>query len=560
MYEFAPTAPFDRFEDIEIHVDLGDVDLCPDENLLAELVQGLLSIASSSKLEHHLDTCESCRRTVSSVGQSSYAAARRTRIDSGRAAELVASARVLSTSTLSSRASATPAPGTILAGKYRVEGVIGQGGMGIVLAATHLTLGKLVALKIMRPDLAVDPLATQRFVREARAASQLRSEHIARVIDLDTLDDGAPYIAMEYLEGDDLGAVLALRGTLPIHEAAVYIAQVCDAIAEAHASGIVHRDLKPANLFLTHRANTPCIKVLDFGVSKILAGGPLADDVADTDTRAIVGSPHYMAPEQLVSAKSVDPRTDIWALGCILFELVSGTSPFNTGAALAHVMASILRDPAQIHSANVPPPFLAIIERCLQKDPAQRFHRVEDLAAALQPFTAPPAAATVTPTVAIHRRDDRSAPDRAATDHAATDRVTSTARIARRSKLRSVGLALITGIVVFACALFVVERSLDDAPALGPAASPTLTQPIGSGSVTAPLAPPMTPARIATPAPPARVATPSITSAPQATTPPPTHTLTPAPSISPPKARVRTTPRPRPARPGLEADLIGPSF
>ncbi|MFN0250321.1 MAG: serine/threonine-protein kinase [Kofleriaceae bacterium] len=367
---------------------------CPDENALAELVQGLLDDDVASQLELHLDTCEQCRRIVSSVGQSSYLAARRTRVDSGRALGSGASDVAPSTWSMPQNPAAIdiPAVGTILAGKYRVEGLLGQGGMGVVMAAKHLTLGKLVALKVMRPDLAVDKVASQRFVREARAASLLRSEHIARVIDLDTLDDGAPYIAMEYLEGEDLGAVLTRRGTIAAHEAAIYIVQVCEAIAEAHAAGIVHRDLKPANLFLTHRGNMPCVKVLDFGVSKIIAGGPLLDDVASTDTKSLVGSPHYMAPEQLISAKAVDPRTDIWALGCILFELVSGKSPFNTGAALAQVMASILRDNApslRVTCPHLPDGFVTIVERCLEKDPALRFQRVDELAKALVAFTAP---------------------------------------------------------------------------------------------------------------------------------------------------------------------------
>ncbi len=366
--------------------------MCPDENALAELVQGLLDDVRAGEIELHLDGCEECRRIVSSVGQSSYLAARRTRVDSGRADGSGVAAPTTWEKPADAAEMPIPEPGTILAGKYRVEGVLGQGGMGVVMAATHLTLGKLVALKLMRPDLAVDKGAAQRFVREARAASLLRSEHIARVIDLDTLDDGAPYIAMEYLEGEDLGAVLVRRGTITSHEAATYIVQVCDAIAEAHAANIVHRDLKPANLFLTHRANTPCVKVLDFGVSKIIAGGPLVDDVASTDTKSLVGSPHYMAPEQLISAKAVDPRTDVWALGCILYELVGGKSPFATGGALAQVLASILRDnapPLRELAPNLPDGFIAVVERCLQKDPSLRFQRVDELAAALVPFTTP---------------------------------------------------------------------------------------------------------------------------------------------------------------------------
>lgn len=364
---------------------------CPDENALSELVQGLLDDERAAELEHHLDGCVECRRIVSSVGQSSYVAQRiRTSLDAEDGEPgTISMAQPPSLADKATTGQEIPAAGTVLAGKYRVERLLGQGGMGVVMAATHMTLGKLVAVKLMRHDLAVDAGATQRFVREARAASLLRSEHIVRVIDLDTLADGSPYIAMEYLEGEDLGAVLARRGPLPAHDAATYIVQVCEAIAEAHAAGIVHRDLKPANLFLTIRAQSPCVKVLDFGVSKIIAGGPLSDHVASTDTKALVGSPHYMAPEQLISAKLVDPRTDVWALGCILYELVVGETPFGNGHALAQVLASILRDnmpSLERRCPNLPAGFAEIVMRCLDKDPARRYQRVEDLAAALAPF------------------------------------------------------------------------------------------------------------------------------------------------------------------------------
>jgi serine/threonine-protein kinase len=361
---------------------------CPDENALAELVQGLLDAHTAAQLELHLDHCAGCRQIVSEVGRTSYVANRHpTRVDAGPADEtdvLLTESR--STWQMDTHEFPVPEPGTLLAGKYRVERVLGRGGMGVVMAARHVTLGKLVALKLMRPDLAVDPNAAQRFVREARAASRLHSEHIVRVIDLDTLEDGSPYIAMEYLEGEDLGALLAARGPRPAAEAATYLVQVCEAVAEAHAAGIVHRDLKPANLFVTRRSDgSPCVKVLDFGVSKIIAGGPLADDLASTDTKALVGSPHYMAPEQLISAKAVDPRTDVWALGCILFELVSGVGPFG-GTSLAQLLASILRDePPSLKELrpDLPPALCDVVARCLDKDPARRFQRVTELSAAL---------------------------------------------------------------------------------------------------------------------------------------------------------------------------------
>ncbi|MDB4957830.1 MAG: protein kinase [Myxococcales bacterium] len=373
---------------------------CPDENALAELVQGLLDAATAAHIEAHLDGCHVCRRTVSSVGQSSYVAHRRTRIDAPRWGDatwvMVGASPTVPAST--PVANTSHSAGDILAGKYQIERPLGQGGMGVVLAAKHLALGKLVAIKLMRAELVVDASAAQRFVREARAASCLRSEHIVRVIDLDTLEDGSPYIAMEYLEGEDLGALLQRCGRVGAREAATYVVQVCEALSEAHGAGIVHRDLKPANLFVTRRGDgSPCMKVLDFGVSKIIAGGPFTDELTTTDTKALVGSPHYMAPEQLLSAKAVDPRTDIWALGCILFELVSGRNPF-VGTALAQVLASILRDdipPLRELCPDLPAGFAAVITRCLDKDPARRFQRVDEVSAALEPFVVDSAAPLV---------------------------------------------------------------------------------------------------------------------------------------------------------------------
>ncbi|HEY3805343.1 MAG TPA: serine/threonine-protein kinase [Kofleriaceae bacterium] len=357
---------------------------CPDENALAELVQGLLDEPRAHELLAHLDGCTSCRQIVSDVGRASYVVQR---VANG--AEPNDTELAFAPPRATGAEHTAPAVGTVLAGKYRVERELGRGGMGVVMAARHVSLGKLVALKLMRPDLALDPMATQRFVREARAASLLRSEHIARVIDLDTLDDGAPYIAMEYLEGEDLGRLLARHGRVTARDAATYVVQVCDAIAEAHAAGIVHRDLKPANLFVTRRGDgSVCVKVLDFGVSKIIAGGPFADDLASTDTTALVGSPHYMAPEQLISAKAVDPRTDVWALGCILFQLVSGSLPFGASA-LASLLASILRDDAprlDELAPDLPAGFAAVVARCLEKDAARRYQSVGELVGALARF------------------------------------------------------------------------------------------------------------------------------------------------------------------------------
>jgi len=221
------------------------------------------------------------------------------------------------------------APGTLLAGKYRVERVLGQGGMGVVVAAQHIHLEERVAIKLMLAEAAFSAEAVARFVREARAAAQLESAHVAKVSDVGTLEDGRPYMVMEYLDGHDLANVLAANGPLPLQDAIDYLLQASEAIAEAHSIGIVHRDLKPANLFLTRRRDrTPQVKVLDFGISKVSGSARSSSDNALTRTSTLMGTPLYMSPEQMTSVRDVDARSDIWALGIILFELLTGAPPF----------------------------------------------------------------------------------------------------------------------------------------------------------------------------------------------------------------------------------------
>src|SRR6266511_1188050 len=218
--------------------------------------------------------------------------------------------------------------GEILAEQYRVERVQGVGGMGVVVVATHLQLEERVAIKVLVKEALGNAEAVARFAREARAAVKIKSEHVARVIDVGTLETGAPYMVMEYLEGGDLSQVLQSRGALPVEDAVEYVLQTCEAIAHAHVLGIVHRDLKPANLFLIRRPDgTAAIKVLDFGISKVMPAKGSSSDNAMTRTRAVMGSPLYMSPEQMTSTRDVDGRTDIWALGVILYELLSGQPP-----------------------------------------------------------------------------------------------------------------------------------------------------------------------------------------------------------------------------------------
>ena len=277
--------------------------------------------------------------------------------------------------------------GDVLAGKYRVERVLGRGGMGVVVAALHLQLQQRVALKFLLPEGLQRPEMLARFSREARAAARIRSEHVARVVDVGTLDSGVPYIVMEYLEGGDLSEHLAKHGPLAVARAAELALEACEGLAEAHALGIVHRDLKPANLFLARSTDrTDCLKILDFGISKIVS--PDEPEFNMTQTGAVVGSPYYMSPEQMQSARSVDARADLWSLGVILYELVSGRVPFDAPT-LPQLCGMILTEaPPSLAQwrPDVPPRFQGLVSRCLEKDPGLRFQSVAELAVALAEF------------------------------------------------------------------------------------------------------------------------------------------------------------------------------
>jgi serine/threonine-protein kinase len=269
-----------------------------------------------------------------------------------------------------------------------VERVLGVGGMGVVVAAHHLQLDEKVALKFLLPDALSNAEAVARFAREARAAVKIKSEHVARVSDVGTLPNGAPYMVMEYLEGGDLEAWIKDRGPLPVEQAVEFVLQACEALAEAHAVGIVHRDLKPANLFCVRRADgLLSIKVLDFGISKMsqLSGSAQS---AMTQVASLMGSPLYMSPEQMKSAKDVNPQTDIWAMGIVLFELLSGRLPF-LAESLPELFYRVATEPPPSLRGirpEVPEELEAVVARCLEKDRANRYPNVGDLAVALLPF------------------------------------------------------------------------------------------------------------------------------------------------------------------------------
>ena len=279
--------------------------------------------------------------------------------------------------------------GMMLAGKYRIEHVLGEGGMGVVVAATNEALRQRVAIKLLRTGALANAKALGRFEREARAAASLRSNHVARVLDVGKLEDGRPYMVMEYLEGQDLGDVIDHGVEMPVHEAVDYVLQACEAIAEAHAAGIIHRDLKPKNLFLSRTVDgRPLVKVLDFGISKM---EDAAEDMSLTRTTEIIGSPSYMSPEQLRASKGVDVRTDIWALGVILFELLTKKLPFQA-LTVTELVAVVLTDPVpdlSLDRPDVPQALTDAIHRCLAKKREDRFASVTDLVRTIAPFGSP---------------------------------------------------------------------------------------------------------------------------------------------------------------------------
>ncbi len=287
-----------------------------------------------------------------------------------------------------------PRPGEVIEGKYRVEKVLGEGGMGVVLAAHHELLDQKVAVKVLT---ATDPKAMSRFSLEAKATAQLKSEHVARIMDVGVLPDGAPFMVMEYLEGCDLEELLRLNGRLPVEETVGYVIDALDGLAQAHALEIIHRDIKPANLFLAvQTSGTSIVKLVDFGISKSIASRSSGKTGVLTGDHSTVGSPTYMAPEQIRSPKDVDARSDIWAIGVVIYELLSGAAPFR-GDSVGEIFAAVLEQRPRALSKvvpDVPPELSAIVARCMS-DRAERYPNVLELATALAPFGPEDSAARV---------------------------------------------------------------------------------------------------------------------------------------------------------------------
>jgi serine/threonine protein kinase len=291
------------------------------------------------------------------------------------------------------RNSSPVALGQVIANKYQVEGVIGEGGMGVVVSAWHMGLEQRVAIKLLLSHMRdQEGSALERFQREARAAARIRSEYVCRVLDTGSLEDGTPFLVMEYLEGADLADELMRRGRFDVPEAVRYVREACLALIEAHQSGVIHRDLKPANLFLVQRPDgARSIKVVDFGVSKSVSRGG-APHLSLTKTSALVGSPIYMSPEQLNSSKDVDGRTDIWALGTILYELITGRTPFY-GETIPQLVNAVLNtEPVSFATLSITAPagLEEVTRRALSKQREGRFANARELYDALGPYTDAP--------------------------------------------------------------------------------------------------------------------------------------------------------------------------
>ena len=279
--------------------------------------------------------------------------------------------------------------GDVVNGKYIVESLLGEGGVGVVVAARNIELDEPVALKFLRPEILGKAEIVARFMREAKAACSIKSEYVANVYDVGTMPDGAPFLVMEHLEGKDLGSVIEERGQLGYREATEYIMQTCEALAVAHAKGVIHRDIKPENLFLTSRAGMNVIKVLDFGISKAaLTGSIFGSALPQVHTVNLMGTPLYMAPEQIRSADGADMRSDIWALGMVLYEILTGRLPL-AAPTLTELCAAILEAPLvpiTEYRTDLPAGYADVLARCIERDPSKRFQNVAEMSVAFMPF------------------------------------------------------------------------------------------------------------------------------------------------------------------------------
>lgn len=273
--------------------------------------------------------------------------------------------------------------GRVLGGRYELRRLLGRGGMGLVYEALHITVGRSVAIKLLRHDLARSREAVNRFMREARAAAAIGNEHIVEVFDFSYTEEGEAFIVMELLEGENLGARIRREGPLPLSQAIAIAKQVAQALDVAHAKGIIHRDLKSENVFLVSRNGGDFVKLLDFGISKVLEG----DEGRGTLTRegVLMGTPHYMAPELVQGDVQLDRRVDVYALGCLLYEMITGRVPF-TGKHVVEVLYKHVHEspepPSRLRS-DVPSALESVVLRALEKDRERRFATAAEVLEAL---------------------------------------------------------------------------------------------------------------------------------------------------------------------------------
>ena len=434
------------------------------------------------------------------------------------------------------------ATGAVVAGRFRLERPLGEGGMGVVWAAQHLVTRKPVALKFLKTDGHGTVVTRQRFLREARAASAVRHPSVVQVHDVLELEDGSPVMVMDLLEGETLTAKLERERPLPLGEVARVMVPVCAAVGAAHALGIVHRDLKPDNIFLAREHDGTVVKVLDFGIAKLTATeGDAAQTGPATNTGTFLGTPFYMAPEQLFAERDVDFRADLWALGVILYEALAGERP--TGDNLGQILKTIAKGgivPLEERAPSVPAPVLQLVARLLEHERDRRPAGLREVIDVLSQYTSAVAAPFEAPVSSGARRD---ASPIAATSNTPGPVVTASRR-PRRWTLAAL-LVAVAGVAVGGASLL-GRRSVSDLP---PSAAASTTAPI----VVAPPPPPVpsvvVPSSSALVAPPV----PSVPSTPLATTRQGRPSAIPKPSSS--ASTTSPTPKPSATTPRMSEDL-----